>query len=76
MITMNITVQNEEGVRFLSELPDSSIDLILTDPPYLISKESGMNKFAKKNDSHRKNRQKHENGRRVGGNQTNERVCR
>ena len=44
---MNINVENKEGIKFLTELPDNSVDLILTDPPYLISKDSGMNKFVK-----------------------------
>ena len=30
---------------FLSDLPDNSVDLILTDPPYITSRESGMNKW-------------------------------
>jgi len=47
IMTMNINVENKEGIEFLTELPDNSIDLILTDPPYLISKDSGMNKFVK-----------------------------
>ena len=36
-----------DGIEFLSSLDDNSIDLIITDPPYLISKESGMEKFQK-----------------------------
>ena len=44
---MNINVENKEGIKFLTEIPNSSVDLILTDPPYLISKDSGMNKFVK-----------------------------
>ena len=44
---MNVTIQNKEGVEFLTELADTSVDLILTAPPSLISKESGMNTFAK-----------------------------
>jgi site-specific DNA-methyltransferase (adenine-specific) len=44
---MNINVENKEGIKFLTELPNNSVDLILTDPPYLISKDSGMNKFVK-----------------------------
>jgi len=39
------TVENKDGIDFLNSLDDNSIDLILTDPPYIISKESGMNKF-------------------------------
>ena len=44
---MNIDIQNKEGISFMKELPNNSVDLILTDPPYLISKQSGMNKFVK-----------------------------
>tara|TARA_X000001036_G_scaffold308451_1_gene287119 strand:+ start:996 stop:1829 length:834 start_codon:yes stop_codon:yes gene_type:complete len=36
-------VKNEEGLSFLKEIQDNTVDLILTDPPYIISKESGMN---------------------------------
>ena len=39
----NIDIQNMEGLEYLSSIPDNSIDLILTDPPYIISKETGMN---------------------------------
>lgn len=44
---MNINVENKEGIKFLTEIPNNTVDLILTDPPYLISKDSGMNKFVK-----------------------------
>jgi site-specific DNA-methyltransferase (adenine-specific) len=36
-------VKNEEGLSFLKEIQDNTVDLILTDPPYIISRESGMN---------------------------------
>ena len=36
-------VQNKEGLLYLLTIEDNSIDLILTDPPYIISKASGMN---------------------------------
>lgn len=36
-------IKNEEGLEYLKTINDSSIDLILTDPPYIISKETGMN---------------------------------
>ncbi len=42
-----IVVEHKDGIDFLKSLKDNSVDLILTDPPYIISKESGMNKFAK-----------------------------
>ena len=44
---MNIQVVRQEGLEFLKTIPDKSVDLILTDPPYIISRESGMNKFVK-----------------------------
>lgn len=40
----NLDIKNEDGIQYLSSIPDNSIDLILTDPPYIISKETGMNK--------------------------------
>ena len=45
--TYPISISNQEGIEFLNTLPDNSVDLILTDPPYIISKETGMNKFVK-----------------------------
>ena len=36
-------IKNEEGLLYLKSIKDNSIDLVLTDPPYIISKESGMN---------------------------------
>ena len=41
-------IQNKEGLHFLSTVPNNSVDLILTDPPYIISKESGMNELYNK----------------------------
>lgn len=40
-----IQLKNCDGLDFLNSLNDNSVDLILTDPPYIISKDSGMNKF-------------------------------
>ena len=34
---------NKNGIDLLSQLQDGCIDLVLTDPPYIISKKSGMN---------------------------------
>ena len=39
----SIEIKNAEGLQYLTTIPDGSIDLILTDPPYIISKETGMN---------------------------------
>ena len=43
-IQNDIDIKNEEGIQYISSIPDNSIDLVLTDPPYIISKETGMNK--------------------------------
>lgn len=39
----NIEIKNVDGMQYLSTITDKSIDLILTDPPYIISKDTGMN---------------------------------
>jgi DNA modification methylase len=38
-----IEVKNIDGITYLETIENNSIDLILTDPPYLISHDSGMN---------------------------------
>jgi len=38
-----IEVENMCGLEYLKTINNNSIDLILTDPPYIISKNSGMN---------------------------------
>ena len=47
-VNNNCEIKNMEGVEYLNTLDDKSIHLILTDPPYIISKNSGMNNFSKK----------------------------
>ena len=43
-ITMDkIEVNNIDGFEYLKTIEKGSIDLILTDPPYIISRETGMN---------------------------------
>jgi len=39
----DIEIKNIDGIEYLKTVSDNSIDLILTDPPYIISKETGMN---------------------------------
>lgn len=39
----DIEIKNMDGLKYLLTIEDNTIDLILTDPPYIISKESGMN---------------------------------
>ncbi len=36
-------IKNMDGLEYLKTIDDNSIDLVLTDPPYIISRESGMN---------------------------------
>lgn len=41
--TTTTDIKNMCGIEYLKTIPNSSIDLILTDPPYIISRDSGMN---------------------------------
>ena len=41
--TTTMDIKNIEGLEYMNSIPEKSIDLILTDPPYIISRESGMN---------------------------------
>jgi site-specific DNA-methyltransferase (adenine-specific) len=41
----SIEIKNECGFEYLKTIQDNSIGLILTDPPYIISKDSGMNEL-------------------------------
>lgn len=43
----SIDVQNTDGVTHLGCVADGSVDLVLTDPPYIISRDSGMDKHHK-----------------------------
>lgn len=36
-------IRNMDGLKYLETVNDESIHLILTDPPYIISRETGMN---------------------------------
>lgn len=40
-------VQNTDGLNYLSNIDDETIDLILTDPPYITSRKSGMDEHVK-----------------------------
>lgn len=50
-----IDVQNTDGMNYLKTIENNSIDLILTDPPYIISRESGMNSHYNKIKDNEKN---------------------
>lgn len=38
-----LDIQNVDGLEYLKTIPNGSVDLVLTDPPYIISRETGMN---------------------------------
>ena len=38
----NYNIEHKEGLEFLKDVENNSIDLILTDPPYIIYKNSVM----------------------------------
>lgn len=42
---IKVDFKNQEGLDFLSNIPSDSIDLILTDPPYITSRVTGMDKW-------------------------------
>jgi DNA modification methylase len=54
-IKIEIDVKNEDGLTYLASIDDNSIDLILTDPPYIISKDTGMDKHYNKVKENEKN---------------------
>ena len=48
--------KHQDGLEFLKKIDNDSVDLILTDPPYITSRDSGMNKWVEhvaKQDSER-----------------------
>ena len=42
---MNIDINHKEGIQFLEEVKTNSVDLILTDPPYITSRDTGMDRW-------------------------------
>jgi site-specific DNA-methyltransferase (adenine-specific) len=40
-------IQNIDGIQYLSSIDNNSIDLVLTDPPYITSSETGMGNLHK-----------------------------
>ena len=40
-------IQNKDGLEYLSTIPNNSINLILTDPPYITSTKTGMGELHK-----------------------------
>ena len=42
-ISEEIEIKHMEGIEYMATLVNDSVNLVLTDPPYIISRESGMN---------------------------------
>ena len=42
---MTIKIFNQEGLEFLKTIESDSVDLVLTDPPYITSQDSGMDRW-------------------------------
>jgi site-specific DNA-methyltransferase (adenine-specific) len=47
IVPSNIDIKNEEGLNYLQNIVNNSIELILTDPPYITSCETGMGNLHK-----------------------------
>ena len=43
-INDDIDIKNKDGLEYMKGVENNSVDLILTDPPYLISRETRMDK--------------------------------
>lgn len=48
IIKMDCNFENTDALTYLSQIEDNCIDLILTDPPYIISKQTGMDMLKNK----------------------------
>ena len=55
-----IQIKHSEGLEYLNTIDDKSINLILTDPPYIISKSTGMDKFKNDADNNKLNKTENE----------------
>ena len=47
-------IQNKDGLEYLSTIDNNSIDLVLTDPPYITSTETGMGNLHKQIEENKK----------------------
>ena len=48
MSNCSIQIDNMEGLEYLKTIESNSIDLVLTDPPYITSRTTGMDKWVEK----------------------------
>ena len=55
VISPRFQLENMEGLEYLRTIDDNSIDLVLTDPPYITSRDSGMDRWVDWVDNVKKN---------------------
>jgi DNA modification methylase len=46
-MTNTSEIKNTDGISYLNSIEDNSINLVLTDPPYITSRKTGMDEHAK-----------------------------
>ena len=46
-MSTNMELKNTDGISYLDTIANKSIDLVLTDPPYITSRKSGMDEHSK-----------------------------
>ena len=54
-----IQIANMEGLEYLKTIEKNSVDLVLTDPPYITSRDTGMDKWVSHVNDRRQSSQKH-----------------
>ena len=50
-----LDIKNEEGLQYLKNIKNNSVDLVLTDPPYITSTETGMGNLHKQIQENKEN---------------------
>ena len=44
-MTSNITLYHGDCLEYMKSMPDKSVDAVITDPPYGITRQSGIASF-------------------------------
>ena len=57
---LSIDIKNKSGLEYMKDIKKNSIDLILTDPPYIISRKTGMDDLHKRVKSKKGNKKTEE----------------
>ena len=51
----DIQIKNMDGIEYLGTIDNNSVDLILTDPPYITSSDTGMGDLHKQIEENKAN---------------------